>query len=321
MRARVRQSNRLPRRRAWSVIALPTLLCTLAACNGDPAAGGDSAAKGRSASASPTPSGPPGTMFDTFHYTGPDDPQFAAHGWQVRDGGGGPGIKDTWSASGAAFPEDPTAKGGRALQLRSTTDGTKQGTKQVEVQSTATNLFHGTFAARINFGEKPSTGRTGDHVVQTFFPISPADDSANYSELDFEYLPNGGWGAPGPKLDTTSWFKADPPDRVTKAAKQRLEGWHTMMITAMDGKVTYFLDGREMFTSSDKYVAREKMDIHFSNWFIDLLPSISGQRSWDMKVNWFYYKADQALSAAEVEQTVDGFYGAGTEYVNTLPKN
>ncbi|WP_143200075.1 glycoside hydrolase family 16 protein [Kitasatospora sp. CB01950] len=318
----MRQSRRFPRRRVWSVIALPTLLCALAACTGDPAAGGDSAAKGGpAAGASPTPSGPPGTLFDTFHYTGPDDPNLAAHGWQVREGGGGPGIKDTWTTAGASFPEDQSAKGGRALQLRSTTDGTKQGTKQVEVQSTGGNLFHGTFAARIRFSDKPSSGRTGDHVVQTFFPISPEDSSANYSELDYEYLPNGGWGAPGPKLDTTSWFKADPPDRVTHAVKQRLEGWHTLMVTSTDGKAVYSLDGKELFTSSDKYVARERMDIHFSNWFIDLLPSVTGPRSWDMKVNWFYYKADQALTAAEVQQAVDGFYGAGTDYVNTLPKN
>ncbi|MFJ5921749.1 glycoside hydrolase family 16 protein [Kitasatospora sp. NPDC092948] len=304
------------------MITLPTLLCALVACNGDPADSGDSGAKGASAAkASPTPTGPPGTLFDTFKYSGPDDPALAAHGWQVRDGGGGPGVKDTWTTAGAAFLEDQSAQGGRALQLRSSTDGTKQGTKQVEVQSTGTNLFHGTFAARIYFSDKPSSGRTGDHVVQTFFPISSSDDSANYSELDFEYLPNGGWGSPGPKLDTTSWFKADPPDRVTRATKQRLEGWHTVVITATEGKAAYSLDGKELFTSTGKYVARENVDIHFSNWFIDLMPSVGGPRSWDMKVNWFYYKADQVLSPAEVQQTVDGFYGAGTDYVNTLPKS
>jgi len=306
----------------WSVITLPTLLCALVACNGDPADSGDSAGKGGSHSkASPTPTGPPGTLFDTFKYSGPEDPALNDHGWEVRDAGGGPGIEDTWTTAGASFPADPTAQGGRALQLRATTDGTKQGTKQVEVQSTGTNLFHGTFAARIHFSDKPSSGRTGDHVVETFFPISLEDDSANYSELDYEYLPNGGWGAPGPKLDTTSWFKADPPDRVTHAVKQSLEGWHTLMIADMDGKAVYSLDGKELFTSTGKYVARENMNVHFSNWFIDLMPSVSGQRNWDMKVNWFYYKADQALTAAEVQQTVDGFYGAGTDYVNTLPKS
>ncbi|RKE22551.1 glycoside hydrolase family 16 protein [Streptomyces sp. TLI_171] len=316
-----------PRHRAWSVLALPTLLCTLAGCSSGPAGGTAAPAAGGEAkaapatSASPTPTGPPGTLFDSFHYSGPDDPAFQAHGWEVRDGAGGPGVKDTWTAAGAAFPSDTTAQGGRIMQLRSSTDGTAQGTKQVEVQSTGSRLLNGTYAARIYLSDKPASGRNGDHVVQTFFPISPSDGSANYSELDYEYMPNGGWGSVGPQLDTTSWFKSDPPDRVTHALKQHLEGWHLMMITAVDGKVTYSLDGKDLFTSTGKYIARENVDVHFSNWFIDLLPSLGATRTWDMKVNWFYYKADQAVSKADVQKTVDEFYAAGTDYVNTLPKS
>lgn len=310
------QPRRTSRRRAWTALILPALVCVLAACSGGP--GGGAAAP--TPSASPTPSGPPGTLFDNFHYSGPDDPSLAAHGWEVRTGGGGPGIKDTWSASGAGFPSDTAAQGGKVLQLHSATDGTKQGTRQVEVQSTGKNLFTGTFAARVYFSDKPTSGRNGDHVVQTFFPISPSDSSADYSELDFEYLPNGGWGSVGPRLDNVTWFKADPPDRVSHTAKQHLEGWHIMLITALNGKVTYSLDGKELFTSSGKYVPREKMDVHFSNWFIDL-PFTGGSRTWDMKVNWFYYKADEAVSQADVQKAVDGFYAAGANYINTVPKS
>ncbi|MEC4570300.1 glycoside hydrolase family 16 protein [Streptomyces virginiae] len=309
------QPRRAPRHRVWTALTVPALLCVLAACSGGP--GDDAAAP--APSVSPTPSGPPGTLFDTFHYSGPDDPSLAAHGWEVRTGGGGPGIKDSWSAAGAGFPSDATAQGGRVLQLRSSTDGTAQGTKQVEVQGTGKNLFTGTFAARVHFSDKPTSGRGGDHVVQTFFPISPSDESANYSELDFEYLPNGGWGTAGPRLDTVSWYKADPPDRVSHTLKQRAGGWHVLMVTAMNGTVTYSLDGKELFTSSGKYVPREKMDIHFSNWFIDT-PATGGPRTWDMKVNWVYYKADEVVSQADVQKTVDGFYSAGTDYVNTVPK-
>ncbi|MDX3533770.1 glycoside hydrolase family 16 protein [Streptomyces sp. MB09-01] len=312
------QPRRTSRRHAWAVLTLPALLCALTACSGAPASGKSADAPARSAP--PTPSGPPGTLFDNFHYSGPEDPSLTANGWEVRDGAGSPGIKDTWSSAGAGFLSDATAQGGRVLQLQASTDGTKQGTKQVEVQSTGTDLFTGTYAARVHFGNKPTSGRNGDHVVQTFFPISPSDSSANYSELDHEYLPNGGWGSVGPRLDNVSWYKADPPDRVNHTFKQRLEGWHIMMITAVDGKVTYSLDGKELFTSSGKYVPREKMDIHFSNWFIDL-PFTGGPRTWDMKVNWFYYKADEAVSQAEVQKAVDGFYSAGTNYINTVPKS
>ncbi|MFF9342529.1 MULTISPECIES: glycoside hydrolase family 16 protein [unclassified Streptomyces] len=313
------QPRRTPRRRAWTALTLPVLLCALAACAADPVAGGDTDAAGPARDASPTPTGPPGTLFDDFDYTGADDPSLAAHGWEIRTGGGGPGIKDTWSADGAAFPADPAAEGGKVLRLRSSTDGTARGTTQTEVHTTGRNFFTGTFAARVHLSDDPTSGRDGDHVVQTFFPISPSDSSENYSELDFEYLPNGGWGSVGPRLDNVSWYKADPPDRVHKTLQRRLGGWHTMVITAMDGKVTYSLDGEKLFTSSGKYVPRERMDIHFSNWLIDL-PFTGGPRTWDMKVDWVYHKADEALSRADVQKAVDGFHGAGTAYVNTVPK-
>ncbi|MFE5973049.1 glycoside hydrolase family 16 protein [Streptomyces sp. NPDC056460] len=310
------QPRRTSRRRAWTALTLPALLCALAACSAAPATGGADAA-GPAREASPTPTGPPGTLFDDFDYTGADDPSLAAHGWEVRTGGGGPGIKDTWSADGAAFPSDQTAEGGKVLRLRSSTDGTAQGTTQTEVQTTGGNFFTGTYAARIHLSDRPTSGRDGDHVVQTFFPISSSDSSENYSELDFEYLPNGGWGSVGPQLDNVSWYKADPPDRVHNTVKRSLEGWHTMVITAMDGKVTYSLDGKELFTSSGKYVPREQMDIHFSNWLIDL-PFTGGPRVWDMKVDWVYHKADEAVSPSEIRTTVDGFQNAGTAYVNTV---
>nr|WP_240981640.1 MULTISPECIES: glycoside hydrolase family 16 protein [unclassified Streptomyces] len=298
---------------------MPALICALAACSTAPAADGGTDAAGPAREVSPTPTGPPGTLFDDFDYTGADDPSFAANGWEIRTSGGGPGIKGTWSTEGAAFPADPTAEGGKVLRLRSSTDGTAQGTTQVEVQTTSRNFFTGTFAARVHFSDEPTSGRDGDHVVQTFFPISSSGSSENYSELDFEYLPNGGWGSVGPRLDTVSWYKADPPDRVHDTLKQHLEGWHTLMITAMDGKVTYSLDGKKVFTSSGKYVPRDQMDIHFSNWFIDL-PFTGGPRTWDMKVDWVYHKADETVSQADVQKAVDGFRSSGTDYVDTVPK-
>lgn len=309
------QPRRTSRRRAWTALTLPALLCVLAACSGGPA--GEAAAP--APSASPTPSGPPGTLFDDFHYSGPDDPALTAHGWEIRTGGGGPGIKDTWSAAGAGFPptRPPRGPGPAAAVLHRRHQAGHPAGRGAEHRYP---LFTGTFAARVYLSDKPTSGRNGDHVVETFFPISASDSSANYSELDYEYLPNGGWGSVGSQLHTTSWYKADPPDRVTHALKQRLEGWHIMMITFVNGKVTYSLDGKELFTSSGKYVPREKMDIHFSNWFIDL-PFTGGARTWNMKVNWFYYKAGEAVSQADVQKTVDGFYSAGINYINTVPKS
>ncbi|MFD7260262.1 cellulose binding domain-containing protein [Streptomyces sp. NPDC059874] len=278
---------------------------------------GAAPAPGQEAPASAAAAPPAGVMFDSFRYSGHDDPALVNNGWKVRSGEGGPGIADTWSAPNVSFPAEATAQGGQSMLLQSSTDGTKEGTRQAELQSTKPQYFTGTLAARVYLTDKPVSGPNGDHVVETFFAISPAESSPQYSELDFEYTPNGGWGAPGPRLDTTSWLDAKKGDRVTKAHKQSVQGWHTVVITAMDNKVTYNLDGRVIFTSDKKYFPREPMGIHFSNWFIDL--PLKGARTWDMRVNWAYFQADKAVSPADVQKAVDGFYANGINYVNTMP--
>ncbi|WP_034268065.1 cellulose binding domain-containing protein [Actinospica robiniae] len=269
--------------------------------------------------ASAAPDVPAATVFDDFHYTGASDPALAAHGWQARTGAGGPGIEGTWAASGVSFPSVASAQGGQALQLKASTDGAKAGTAQAELQSAGTPYFTGTYAARIYFSDGPAVGPDGDHVNESFYPISADPNSPKYSELDNEYMPNGGWGAPGPAFDNTSWYSAENNDRATHRTYRSLHGWHTMMITAVDGKVTYSVDGKTLFTSSGKYYPREGMGIHFSDWFIDL--PFTGQRSWDMDVNWFYYKAGQAVPYQDVQQAVAGYYASGTNYIDTLPKS
>ncbi|MFI6050842.1 cellulose binding domain-containing protein [Streptomyces violascens] len=282
---------------------------------------GTAAADKDSAAPAPTAAAPSGVMFDSFRYSGADDPALASNGWQVRSGEGGPGIKDVWSRDGVSFPSEESAQGGQAMRLRVSSDGTKQGTKQSELQSTKPQFFTGTLAARIYFSAKPTSGKGGDHVIQSFFTISPVHTSPKYSELDYEFMPNGGWGAPGPRIDTTSWLKGDgrPESRVTRTQKKQLQGWHTVMITAMNGKVTYSIDGQELFSSGAKYFPREQAGIHFSAWLVDL--PFKGQRAWDMKVNWLYYQSGQAVSLPDVQKSVDGFYAGGTPYINTLPKS
>ncbi|WP_280723399.1 cellulose binding domain-containing protein [Kitasatospora sp. MAA4] len=279
--------------------------------------GADSGAAGQPSGA-PTPkqSVPDGVVFDNFHYSGPTDPALIKHGWRIRTSKGGPGIPDTWSAAGVSFPAEPDALGGQVLQLQAATDGTKEHTTQAEVQSANTPFLTGTYAARIYFSDAPTTGNPGDHVNESFYTISP-DDSL-YSELDNEYMPNGGWGSKGPVLDTTTWFSAKTGDRSTLRHNISLQGWHTIVMTAVNGVATYSLDGKDLFSSSGKYYPREAMVVNFNTWFVDL--PFAGPRAWDTKVNWFYYNAKQAMSLADVQKTVTDFYGDGTNYVNTVPK-
>ncbi|MER6571893.1 hypothetical protein ABT288_38390 [Streptomyces sp. NPDC001093] len=75
---------------------------------------------------------------------------------------------------------------------------------------------------------------------------SPDHGSWKYSELDYEYMPNGGWSRFGPRLDTTSWRSSVQGDRVRSSHPMGLDGWHTMAITAVGGVTTYSVDGQEL---------------------------------------------------------------------------
>jgi hypothetical protein len=289
--------------------------------NGDTPASGQSPS-GRAASApqeAAVAAPAKGVLFDDFDYTGPGDPALAANGWAARSGEGGPGIKDTWSTEGVSFPagEDD---GGQALQLRAATDGTESGTRQSEVHRTGPTVFTGTLVARVYLSDRPTSGSDGDHIAESFFTISPDPSSSRYSELDYEYLPNGGWGAFGPRLDTTSWRSNEltrPGGRVTRSHITKLGGWHTMVITATDRVTTYSVDGRKLFSSGSGYFPRERMSINLSAWFIDL--PFKGSRSWDMRVDWLYYQDGRTVSARTAQKAAAGFAADGTHHVDTLP--
>ncbi|WP_306320987.1 MULTISPECIES: cellulose binding domain-containing protein [unclassified Streptomyces] len=286
------------------------------------APGGDGPDAGRSAgagSAAAPARVPAGVLFDDFSYTGPRDPALAANGWAVRRGEGGPGIEDSWSAKGITFPAGEGKDGGQALRLEAGTDGTKKGTLQSELHTARPMFREGTVVARVHLSDKPVSGRDGDHVSQSFFAISPDHASKKYSELDFEYMPNGGWGRYGPILDTTSWRdgELDAQSRVTKPHELTLAGWHTLAMTAVDGKVTYSVDGKALFTSGSLYFPREAMNINFSNWFVDL--PFKGKRSWGVDVDWLYVTSGKAVSPGGAAKAAADFAAAGTRYVNTLP--
>ncbi|MFE6406742.1 cellulose binding domain-containing protein [Streptomyces sp. NPDC057837] len=261
------------------------------------------------------PAPPAGVLFDDFSYLGPKDPALFKHGWLVRTSKGGPGIENTWSAEGVSFP---TAEGshadGQVLNLRASTDGTKAGTKQASLGTAASKFRDGTYAARIHFSDGPATGEAGDHVNQTFYTIG--GKGSKYSELDNEYMPNGGWGRPGPKLDTVTWFDHKTNDRVYETTNKSLDAWHTVLIRVKDGVVAYWLDGKKLFLSNGKYAPRADMSVNFNHWFIDL--PFKGERAWDMKVDWLYYNANDTLSAEEVRSQVTGFTDEGMNYFDTV---
>ncbi|MFE9425901.1 cellulose binding domain-containing protein [Kitasatospora sp. NPDC006697] len=260
------------------------------------------------------PTAPSGVMFDDFSYTGPGDPNLAAHDWKIRTGSGGPGVQNTWSANAITFPADPSSQGGHVMNLNATTDGTSAGTTQAEIDTAQQKFFEGTYAARVYFNDKPTSGPNGDHVNETFYSITP--DNSLYSENDFEYLPNGGWGGPANSMYTTTWYSADAMDRVTNDTIGSLQGWHTLVATVTGGTVTYSIDGKQVFSSTGKYYPRQPMTIDFNEWFIDL--PFNGTRSWDEKVNWVYFAKGVAQSTTDVQNAVNGYYNAGTHFTDSV---
>jgi Cellulose binding domain len=282
-----------------------------------------------SPSPTPTTTSPPptGTMFDDFDYTSSSDPNLAAHGWSVRTSSGGPGVTGAaWSAGAITFPADSGNPGGHVMQLSASTDGTAANTVQSELDTTSRKFFQGTYAARVYFTDAPATGPNGDDINETFYTISPLNecDDPNYSENDYEYLPNGGWGIAGPRMYTTTWYTyCNSPysqDNSSTSVVKSWAGWHTVVETVLNGTVTYYIDGNEYWSTTGKYYPREDMTIDFNMWFINgYLTSSTTPRTWDDQVAWVYYANGQALTTAQVNSNVSALTSAGTNFEDTVP--
>ncbi|WP_206184667.1 cellulose binding domain-containing protein [Thermoactinospora rubra] len=266
-----------------------------------------------------TPTGQPrGVLFDDFSYTSSSDPRLAQRGWTVRSSSGGPGVPGaTWSPSAVSFPNG-------LLQMDSSTNGTAAGTVHTELSTANRKFFEGTYAARVRFSDAPLSGPDGEHVVQTFFTITPLryNMDPDYGELDFEYLPNGGWGEPSNILYATSWetYQADPWQAVNVHTEERagFAGWHDLVIQVSGGRIRYYVDGRLFADHGDIYYPETPMWIMFNQWFIDLQGSTT-PRTYRQQVDWVYHAAGEVVAPAEVTGRVGAYRSAGTAFVDTVP--
>jgi len=290
---------------------------------------------GNSPSPSPSPTGSTSTpptdpnapaLFDDFNYASSGDSALAAHGWTVKSGQGGPGVPGaTWS------PQDITflASGGSSvMNMRLTTDGTATGTRETELQTTARKFKNGTYAARVKFNDTPTGGPDGDHVNQTFFTFTPlnAPMDPDYSEQDFEYLPNGGWGEQSNIMYTTSWetYNPDPWQAVNAhgEARQSYDGWHDLQLTVDNTSITYYIDGQVFATHGEPYLPETQQWIDFNHWLIDLNGQTgSTPRSYDEQVDYVYFVKDQVLTPSQVAAKITGYRTAGTTFTDTVPAN
>ena len=263
-------------------------------------------------------------FFDDFSYTG--TAALEAHGWTVRAVPGWPGIAHaTWRRENVTFASDPAEPGNRILRMTSSTDGTPAGTFETQICQQR-KFKEGTYAARVHFADGPTFGPAGDLVVQSCYAFSTVDvpKNPNYSECDFEYLPEGGWGQKGPALFVTSWGSDQPlPDGKQDNTHDIIPGpeggWHVLVLQVAGGHVRYFLDGRLIGDHGGRYYPREIMCFNFNLWFHPEAVAPSRQpRSYEEDIDWVYFEKGAALSPGEVAGRVRALRQAGTAWVDTV---
>jgi hypothetical protein len=268
----------------------------------------------------------PPVLFDDFTYA--STAELAAHGWIMRTAAGWPGVKGAaWGPESFSLHDDPTLQKNRVLRMSSVTHGASGATRQSQICHQRKYL-EGTYAARVRFTDVAISGPDGDQVVETFYFISPlkAPMDPDYSEIDFEYLPNGGWGRSEATMRGTTWetFQAEPmmDDNITGKMPGSFAGWHTLVTQVGAGRVRYFVDGNPLADHGDKFYPEAPMSINFNLWFIEEgLLAGSEPRQYEEDVDWVFFHRDAVLSPQDVESAVADLRRDGVTFRDTVPSS
>ncbi|HSL54409.1 MAG TPA: glycoside hydrolase family 16 protein [Pyrinomonadaceae bacterium] len=263
-------------------------------------------------------------LFDDFSYTNKE--QLKKNGWIVRTVPGWPGVPGAkFLDSNVTLLKDPSNAKNRILRMTSSTDGTPENTTQTQICHQR-KYREGTYAARVRFSDAPIIGPDGDQLVQAFYTISPlkAPMDLDYSEMDWEYLPNGGWGETGPTLYSTTWetFSPEPnwkKDNVFKVTSGAQAGWHTLVTQVTGGKVTYFIDGKIHAEHGGEYYPEDTMSINFNLWFIrDGMISSREIRKYEEDIDWVFFVEGAGYSPENVESIVADLRRQSIKFVDRV---
>lgn len=263
-----------------------------------------------------------GVLFDDFSYASTSE--MGSHGWIIRSTAGWPGVSGAiFDGSTVKIVDDPARPGNRLLELSASTDARTTHQSQV---CQARKFRDGTYGARIFFNDAPAAGPDGDQVVETFYLISPyvKPNDPDYSELDNEYLPNGGWGGTGSTFYVTSWATVTivpwQADNASNNLQRSLQGWHTMVMQVGNGATKYFLDGTLVAVHGSHFYPNVPMSLNFNLWFIDQVFGHPGRsRTYVEDVDWTYHNSEAVMSPDEVDSAVAELRAGGTAFKDTVP--
>lgn len=253
-----------------------------------------------------------GEFFDDFSQ--PDLDALRASGWVLRDGGGHPGLP------GARFTPGQLTLDGGLLKLRLSTDGTPAGTALAQLCAQRKFLI-GTTTARVRL--RDSAG-SRDPVIQSFFLASPLkhDYDPDFSEVDFEYLPHGGWGEPETRLYGVSWqtVRIDPWQSFNQAsiAKGSFDGWQVLTVQVEATRTRHYVNGRLMGEHTGRNVPAKPMAISFNHWLA--AGAVAGApRDHEFDVDWVLHAAGKTVSPAAMQARVAALRKQGVARRDTVP--
>lgn len=263
-------------------------------------------------------------LFDDFEYASREE--MTANGWIIRAQPGWPGVPGaTFRAENVSLVEDTEIPNNHLLRMTTSTGGSSENTFQTQICHQRKYL-EGTYAARVYFRDSPTSGPDGDQVVETFYAITPYEEALkpDYSEMDFEYLPNGGWGLEPTTFAFTTWetVRIEPwlADNASASRVESMDGWRTLVVQVQDGTVRYFVSGKLTAEHSGNYYPDAPMSVNFNLWFINggLLNS-NETRVYEEDIDWVLHAAGAILSPEQVNKKVRALREAGTRFVDTVP--
>lgn len=253
-----------------------------------------------------------GEFFDDFAQ--PDLDALRASGWVLREGTGHPGLP------GSRFDPQQLALGGGLLTLKLTTDGTPARTTLAQLCA-ARKFLIGTTTARVRFRDTPGSR---DPVIQSFFLASPLkhDYDPDFSEVDFEYLPHGGWGEPETRLYGVSWqtVRIDPWQSFNQASivPGSFDGWQLLTVQVEATRTRHYVNGRLMGEHTGRNVPAKPMAISFNHWIS--AGAVPGEvRHYGFDVDWVLHAAGKTLSPAAMQARAAQLKRQGQARVDTVP--